>query len=392
MSWIDKIRSIMSENNGESNKETSVETPIEALNFEDIPLFLEEKTGKISKREAEIRTRIVNRINELGENLDKGINQLSKVNLDKRKEEERLMSIVKESSLLYTSLLIRLNSKLKEVSENNEIGTKELLEKVALNLNEFYKVSANPFQRSTILIGQEMENLKKTIKSFSDGVIAIERENESFFKEFESIKNLKNNLSELKESKKQQEEITNLLGVHRNKIFDINDTHKEIEEEIKRIMESRDYEEDMNNKEKKKNQRKEIEIKIQGLKADINLKELKKKYHSIEEKHEIVKRYSDNFTLALTEDKDLEFKELLIDESQKAVLGDLRDVLIESVREFSTKNEEKIKSLSEMRRSTENEIKTIELDIEALNKKKDKLADRENKLKEDIKSLAQHLK
>ena len=62
--------------------------------------------------------------------------------------------------------MLRLISKLKEVGkggerkEKNKIEIKILLENIVKSLNEFYKSSIIPFQKSIILIGAEMENIK----------------------------------------------------------------------------------------------------------------------------------------------------------------------------------------------------------------------------------------
>ncbi|MBS3090945.1 hypothetical protein J4217_00675 [Candidatus Pacearchaeota archaeon] len=369
-------------------------TPTKAINFDNIPLLLEEKTKKISKKEAEIKSLIISRIKELGENLDKGINALRNVDLNKRKEEERLKLIVKENSNLYASLMLRLNSKLIEISENkgknesSETETKIILEKIVENLNEFYRASITPFQKGTILIGKEMENLKMMIKEFSDEIILIERENEFFFKEYESINALHILFSELKDSKKQEESLILLLEEQKRKSSEIENNHEKIEKQIEDIKKSKDYEMDMKKRENKEIEKKEIERKIRELKMNIDFKELGKKYHSIEKMHWIIKKYSNNFALALIEDKEFEFERLLVDENQKELIKVLRNQSIELNKQFSTKSEEKIKSLGEEQKNIKNELETIMSGIDVINRRKDKLINRKDKLKEEIKYMA----
>ena len=79
---------------------------------------------------------------------------------------------------------------------------------------------------------------------------------------------------------------------------------------------------------------------------------------------------------------------MLTDESQKKQIIELRNELIGSTGEFLTDGEQKIKSFELLQRNIENELRFMESNIEALDKKKSKLINRINKLKEEIKSLA----
>ncbi len=384
MGWLDKIKSILTED----RKETKDETPKKTVDFKDIPLLLEEKTTKVSKKEGEIKSRIINRIKDLEDKLNDGVNVLSNVDLSKRKEDERLKLVTKGNSNLYASLALRLSSKLKELSANTNIKTIALLEEIKKNLNEFYRTSLNPYQKGTILIGKEMDNVKRTIKEFSDEITSIEKENEPFFKELESINTLKDNFSKLEELEKQEEEIISLSEGQKKKILSIKDKCDEIEKEIINLRKSKDYEKDTKEREKRDKDKKETEKNIHELKNEINFKELKNRYHTLEDKYEIIRKYSHNFISALMEDKEFEFGKMLLDENQRTRLKDLRDKLIESSQDFPTENEDKIKSSEVLQKNAENELKTVESYIEALNKKMDKLVSRRDSLREEIIRLA----
>ena len=402
MSWLDKIKSILAR----KEKKIEIEAPARVINFEDIPGLLEEKTKKLKENNARIKDRIINRIKEFGTALNGVISALENLDLGKRKEDERLKLIVRENSNQYASLVLRLSSKLNGIAKNGdgredgkrgegekngeigESGARGLLEKIALNLSEFYRTSALPFQKGTILIGKEMENIKTIIRGFSDEMTAIEKENESFFKENELVRAMNNHFLELKELGKQEEILNHLLEEQKRKIESMNKDYIAIEKEIEEIRKSENYKKDMEEREGKEKERKEIEKKFQELKTEIDFKELGKKYHSIEKLHKIVKKYSNNFVWALMEDKELEFGNLLMDENQKEQLRELKSKLIELAKEISTKTEERIKSLLDTQKDIKNELKNMESNIENTGKRMRKLVDRKNNLKEEIKSLA----
>jgi len=390
MSWLNKIKSLIFE----EKKEIKSEAPAKVINFEDISSLLEEKAKVMGKKEGEIKNRVINRINELGGKLEEGVNLLERVNLNERKENERLKLIVKENSHQYASLVLRLISKLKEVGkggerkEKNKIEIKILLENIVKSLNEFYKSSIIPFQKSIILIGAEMENIKIAIKEFSDEIVLIGRENEAFFNEYELTIKINALFLEFKEEEKQGENMVYLLEEQRNKEIYVKKEYDKIENEINIIKNGKDYEENVKEREKKKN---EIGKKISELKAGIDFKELSKQYHSIEKIHKIIKKYSDNFSSALIGDKELEFERVLVDENQKELLRELRDKLMDSIKEEQTKVEENINLLEKMRENIRNELKTMESNIEIIGKKKEKLINRKNKLKEEIMTLVEKI-
>ena len=391
MSWLDKIKSILAG----KEKEIKIEALARVINFEDIPGLLEEKTKKLKENNARIKDRIIDRIKEFGTALNGVISALENVDLNKRKEDERLKLIVRENSNQYVSLVLRLNSKLTGIVENKdeqkggESGARVLLKKIAINLNEFYRTSVLPFQKSTILIGREMENITAVIKGFSDEMTVIERENESFFKENEMMRAMDNHFLELKELKKREEDLTYLLEEHKKKVERMNKDYAGMEKEIEDTRKSKDYEEDIKKREEVEKEKKEVERKIQEFKKTIDFKELSKKYHSIEKMHKIVKKYSNNFASALMDDQELE--NLLINENQKEQIRELRNKLLSSTKEISTKTEEKIKSLLDALKDIKNELKGLESNIEITNKRIDKLASRRNNLKEEIKSLAKKI-
>ena len=391
MSWLDKIKSILAG----KEKEIKIEALARVINFEDIPGLLEEKTKKLKENNARIKDRIIDRIKEFGTALNGVISALENVDLNKRKEDERLKLIVRENSNQYVSLVLRLNSKLTGIVENKdeqkggESGARVLLKKIAINLNEFYRTSVLPFQKSTILIGREMENITAVIKGFSDEMTVIERENESFFKENEMMRAMDNHFLELKELKKREEDLTYLLEEQKKKVESMNKDYLGIEKEIEDTRKSKNYEEDIKKREEVEKEKKEVERKIQEFKKTIDFKELSKKYHSIEKMHKIVKKYSNNFASALMDDQELE--NLLINENQKEQIRELRNKLLSSTKEISTKTEEKIKSLLDALKDIKNELKGLESNIEITNKRIDKLASRRNNLKEEIKSLAKKI-
>lgn len=388
MSWLDKIKGAISSKKVENKSENQKRE----ITFEEIPKILKEKSENINKKESEIKQKIFDNISRTEETLSQGIGKLNNVDLNKRKEQEKLKLIVKENANLYSSMASRLNSRLKEVNNNKKYKEKtelrDFLNKITSALNEFYQSSNIPFQKGTILIGQEMADLKNTIKEFSDGLVSIEKDNEYFFKEYDSLGIIKTNLEEYDILEKQIKLLIKSLEEQKNELDEKTKNDSNLTEEIEKIKNSETYEKDMIEKSKST---KEIKNKIDKLKTGINFKDLNKKYHSIEEKHEIVKKYASNFTQALIEDKDLDLENILEDENQRNLLSEIRYDLMESNNGNVTDSERKIKSLEEKQNKLDSEINTINLEIDLLSKKLEKMNAKQDKTKEETKLLVEKI-
>lgn len=380
MSFIDKIKKIFKEEKVE-------EKQIKKISFEQLPTKINEKLKEGVEKTERIKKEITEKITNFDKEIFNALGVLEQINIEERKEHEKLKLVVRENLSLYINYLKRFLHNLKK-TENLEI--EEQIKKIFAQLNEFEKISYLPYEKATILIGKELENVKILIKEFKKGVNKVAEENKTFFEETLTLNQLNSILQELKHNKTYTKELEIMIEDSNNEINKIKEEIKKIERKINEIKSNDEYKKDLEEKEKHARDLNELEKEILALKQKIDFRLLAKYFHYDKKKSQLIRHYSENFKSALENDKELEIISL-VKQAQNIELNSLNEIqkkLSELNKSFTTKTDNEILSLEEELKKFHSRILSIELDIQNELKKKERLIAKKEKISQETKELA----
>ncbi len=372
MSWFGLFKKQRNEVMGEIQKEK--------INFERLPQIIEEREKEHLRKYGELRKEVKENILILEESLQEPIKLLEKVDIDKKKEHEKIKFIVKENLFLYISLLRKLITQLRGtfVDDSNDYFIK-----INSILKDFDSSAHLPFEKSTFLVGEEMRVTREVIGAFIRDFRKCDKINLEINEEAKKIQYILELFNELEDKKKHTKEIENDKA---RLDKDISECKKEVEINIMQIKKIRSGEEYLKDIKMKELNVKVIENELNSLKNRINFKLLGKCFHHDEKKNNLLKKYQSNFRFALLEDEHLEILEM-VKSAQSLELGDI-DKLVGKLKvvpelhggekevflfeEDLNKKEKEILSLKneaaeELKKKEKNMIKIKELEFEIMN-------------------------
>ncbi len=383
MSWLDKLKNVFKE-------EKKEERQIEKISIEQLVQRLDEERKDFLEKEESLKKEVMARIYQLDIDINKSIELLKRVDLEQRKEYEKIKLIVRENLSLYIALLLIIIFNLKNI---NIKDIKAYIERIFTILNYFDKSSHKPFEKATILIGEELRTTKNLIKDFFIYVKKIVKDNNEFFEKMKNIgditiltNEIKQNNAYLKILDIQCQEFNKQL----NKKIEEQYTYKD---KIEQIKNSDKYKMDLREKENYIKKLREFEEEIQSVRNRINLKLLAKHFHYDNKKNKIIHEYSTNFKSALQNDENLEIFNM-IKIAQHIELNDLKEVrakIISLNEKIITDTEKEISSIEDKIKSIELEILSIKSNLADELKKKDKILLKTEKIVLETKKQAEPL-
>ncbi|MBA7634758.1 hypothetical protein ES703_42348 [subsurface metagenome] len=164
MGLFDFLRKVI-----EKKIETS-KTEKEKIAFSEIENWIERKRNEIGIREKEVLVLIQDRINIFAKAFKEKINIVKVVDVESKKVEDKFKFVVNEGRKKYIESA-------DDFIDNLENLEKDRLEKLIEEINkiflDFNKNSHKSYERTTILIGKEMADIKKSLKVFSGDLIKI---------------------------------------------------------------------------------------------------------------------------------------------------------------------------------------------------------------------------
>jgi len=311
MGFLDKIKKIFQSEKKESKVEESLEEDIENL---DIDTWLNKKNNEIKNLFQQKKETLSTGLNELISNLEKNIEVLNNVDLDKKKLDDRTKQITGIGRREYIIALNKFLGNLKKSNKDNyEIGF------IKKELENFSKYSAKSFFKATLIIGKEIEKIK-------DDIIRIRRLEDDFEKDNDGLITRQNDIRNLigkNVQKKNNEEEKLRIIEDVKKIEKINEKEREklndIEGQINKIKGSPQYkerEEFIGEKNKKENFLKENELKIKAL-LDRRLLEKYVHLNPQDVYAKIAQKYIENPVNALLSDDEIRIFNVLQDIKEK---------------------------------------------------------------------------
>ncbi len=327
-----------------------------------IKLSLNESVSKINeeKDKLELKTRNIKKeirhnLMLLISNLRLQIKVLRSIDLEHRKEHERIKIIVLENLSFYVSHLERLIENLEKIDETLDMD--QYIAEIQNNFNRFKKESHNSFEKATILIGRELEEVQGLIKKAFQNFNQIIDENKEIFEKIVLIKDLQNKIQEVHNKRKIQEEISDSINNLVKTKGELQTEKILIEKQYEDFKNSKKFREFIEQKEKTKKNQDELNQEVFRLKEKINIKFLLKRFHDNKERSNLLLGYRDNFLNALEEDKGLEIIKIT-----KEVLNIDIDEDISSIKQRQLKVENK-NDLEKEDNFFSDKIKNINLEI-----------------------------
>ena len=134
---------------------------VQEIKFKDIEKYVKDQLHEHEKEKHDIMLEIKIRLSKLVQELEAHSRLLKNINLDERKVEDRVRFIVKENLNYYISHIEKLIKNLKELEQSETI-----IKQIEPIFHDFEKRSSINFQKSTFLVGKELEDVVKSISSF----------------------------------------------------------------------------------------------------------------------------------------------------------------------------------------------------------------------------------
>ncbi|MFA5485221.1 MAG: hypothetical protein WC260_03175 [Candidatus Pacearchaeota archaeon] len=346
------------------------------LSFKEINNFIKDKEREFLKREEELINLINNKALILISELKDGITNLEKINLEEKKEQPKLKKLTLEGRDI---LIDRLNELIEELNKISHQRIHDFIRELNQSFDNFHNKSKIGFEKVKILIGKEIALIESSLKKFSNEFSQIILEDKNYLNSISIIGKIKNKLDEI------NKETLNIEGLEK----EINNLKEEIKINKVRINKNKSKLQELKNSSEYKNEilkGKELEnnkIKLKdnlsSLKNLINFKKLMRENHSIEKNMKVIKGYKEKFSLMFEEDKGEFLKNNIKDSNLENKIEDI--LLLEKI----IKNFKIEKINFDL---FEKEILNLEYDIERLNKNIEKL----NKNKDNLNDLLNSLK
>ena len=343
MSWLDFFR--IGRKQEKAGQEEAKKIACQNLGAE-IEAEFESLNKKIQDAKQQARQGIL----QLNSELKGHISTLRNINIDEKKEPERLKFIVKENLNHYISCLQKLMDELESLAID-----RDYFEKISVIFENFRKNSINAFEKATILIGKEIDDVKNSIKAFSESFNSIITSNKDAFEREKTANQLKNLMLRLEDEKNAGQQIENSMQNLEDNLKGLEKQKLEREKRLEEIKKSSEYKELLEEKEKLRKNTGELDNEIFSLKQDIDIKYLSKYFHYEKKKSQILKEYTENFKSALENDDNLQIAQII-----KEIKPDFD---AERIKETRLKAK-KLKSRQEA--PIEAQIKAIEDDIKRL--------------------------
>ena len=393
MKLIEKIKGLF-------KGKTKVPNPVEP-SINDIDEFITSSINHTNETLKEKASLIYSEIEEILNKINQDLIILESVNLADRKTIDKLKQIAEIGKEELIESIKGLLINLRKQKENPDII------EITNKLDLFYHSSAKSHFKATQLIGKEIENLTDSIGKIRKLTEDFMKENSELIKSKALLINVNDINAKRKEKERTKEELTNTINEIENTANKYKKEIERIDNEIEKIENSQEYKNKINlinEKDKKQEILRETELKV----IELIDQRILEKYIRIKNEDKLAREYVESPVNALIKDKELriteilddikeliENKSILVKEPEKALKKlkiekkyfiDLKNRIqflkeeILNINERTDKISASPKSLEIERIRLENNIKENASDLEALNKK-------HNKLGEEVESL-----
>lgn len=359
----------------------------EKIAFSEVENWIKGKRNEIKVRESKILVLVQDKINVLINELKEKINIAKGVDIESKKAESKINSLVEEGRKKYIEFVESFIEDLKSLEKKGFEKFIAEIDKVFLNFN---KSSHMSYERATILIGKEMADIKESIKVFSRDLVKLFNENKDIADLSKIIPLAKLKLNQISETEETLGRVNDEIIFLDRKITEKKEENKKILEEIEKIKKSEDYLKDLGKQEKIKLLEEELEKDILGLRQLIDFKALANFFHIFEKQMNIVKVHREDFQASFKKDNGKSILDLLNESKLN------NEVISEKIKQINNKKEEIIKNKQEIKKDETEElyskITNMVIEIGNLMNQKTREEKRYTKLKASKEDIIKELK
>ena len=378
MNLLDKIKLIFSK-----EQEKKGEIIKEIIQLEELPIKLENEINELTKLKRQFKEDILKRISNFEFEINEKIKSLENTDISQRKEYDKIKIIVEENLNLYILYLKRTIHNIKDAEKEE---TEEYVNRLFHVLNEFNRVSSMPFEKATILIGNELSSTRTVIKSFIQDLNKVVEDNKFIFEKSRLCSALGNLLSESKQLTFLHAEMENKLEEMNVSLKNANEEHDILKNKLSEIKEREDFKEDNQEKIEYRKKLDSLEKEMQAIRRELDLKSLLKKFHHDKKIDQLVRNYINDFKNTLKEDKELKIIDI-IESDDKKYFSQLREIqknMISLNLSSSTKIDKEVALLEEKIKEESAQILNLDENIKSEKKRKEKLSIKLQKIGSDL--------
>ena len=303
----------------------------EKVAFSGIRNWIENKTKENEIKEKEIFVLVNEKISVFTDEIKEKVRVLESVDIESRKVEERVKSLVNENRKKYIESVETFIENLNNL-ENDKL--EEFIGSITGIFSDFNKKSYMNYQKATILIGKEMAGIKDGLKAFSKDLIKIFDKNKDVLNLSKSISFIKLKLNQITQTDRILGGVNEEIMSLDEKITDKKEENKKLIEEIEKIKKSPSYLEHLNKQKKIKSLEEELKNDIFSLKQLLDFKALANFYHSFEKEMNVLKEYKENFKQAFQKDSGKNILSLLNESKLN------NETTSEKIKQIKSKTEE----------------------------------------------------
>jgi chromosome segregation ATPase len=331
------------------------------------------------------------RILSLTKELDGEIAAIERVNLDDKKVEEKIRSIVKGNLESFLKQVKKLKQSLEELAESEFESIQGIASEADSLLKDFEKKSYMGFEKATYLVGKELGDVVKSISSFFKDMKKIVDNYKDLIHASDAIERIKSINEDIAGKQRAKAEMEKEIEDIEKKEKNSEKEHRGLTRQIEEIKKSNEYREKQEKKKELESRKGKLKQEVSVLKGLIDLKRLAGIFHSSEKQMAVIKELKDDFHAAFEKYK----AEKILDMTSEA---ENKDEIRKKIEEISRLKQE-IKEISGLI-SGKDEIAEIKARQEQLDTEKNLLAQDKEKLHkkkeqiiDDIKELeAEHRK
>jgi len=342
----------------------------ESISLNELDSLIKKQRVKYESDIEEIRTTINQSIESLISDLKSKKEALKAVNLNNRKEDERLKRIVIENIHIYITHLDKLINELQDLEKSLVIN--EYVIKIQHIFNSFKKNSVKSLEKATIFVGREFEQILEIIKLFSKNFNQVITENNEKFEQIPRLDKLSDIKQEYDHLIKIEDEFKKSIKLQEKREEELIQKKATLEKEHEIFVQGYKFKEYLEELKKQKQETDKFTQRIFNLKEKTNLKFLSKHFHSDEKKSKIILNYQENFIEALEKDHNLEISKLVKEASNIDLENEITSIKKESILLKKAKEhvaEKEKRDLEDRISKAKHELLEIQEQIKEENKK-----------------------
>jgi len=328
------------------NKKTE-EPKTEKLAFSEIRVWIEKKRNENKIKEKEVLDLIKDKTEVFISEIKEKIKILGGVDIESKKAEEKFKIIVAESRKKYLEFIEEFTETLKNMKIDN---LEECVHNIKKLFTSYTKRLHVGYEKTTILIGKEIADVKDSLKYFSKDLIKIFDENKEIIECFKTLSLLEFKLNQISLADENLKKITEEITSLNKKIINKEQEHKELTEKIEQIRESTVHIEYLKKQETIEALENNLKKDFLNLKQLFDFKTLANIFHSNNEKMNVLNKYKENFQINFQKDNGVSILNLL----DEAKLN--KETILEKINSIKLKIEEINKIKQETKNDATKEI------------------------------------